>query len=153
MKKVNWRLNKRHSDVEFIEACETAKTMAEAATKLGLHFNSFKKRALPLGCYKPNQSGRGLAKIAPKIPLEEIIHEGLHPHYQSFKLKNRLIKEGIKKLECEVCGISSWRGKVLSLELHHKDGNRTNQHISNLELLCPNCHSQTETFRSKNRKI
>jgi 5-methylcytosine-specific restriction endonuclease McrA len=127
--------------------------MAEAATKLGLHFNTFKKHPLGLGCYKPNQAGRGLNKNAPKIPLDDIIQKGLHSHYQSFKLKIRLIDEGIKKHECEVCGISSWREKELSLELHHKDGNRTNHHISNLALLCPNCHSQTDTFRSKNRKI
>ncbi|MEO5946750.1 MAG: hypothetical protein ABIP79_08025 [Chitinophagaceae bacterium] len=72
--------------------------MAEAAAQLNLHFNSFKKRAVELDCYKPNPSGKGLKKIAPQIPLLSIIEKGMYPHYQTYKLKNRLIKEGLKKL-------------------------------------------------------
>lgn len=120
---------------------------------LNLHFNSFKKRAIELGCYKPNQSGKGLKKISPKIPLSDIIEKGVYPHYQSYKLKKRLIAEGVKKNVCETCGLSSWKGKQLNLELHHVDGIRQNHKLSNLKLLCPNCHSQTDTFRAKNNKI
>jgi 5-methylcytosine-specific restriction endonuclease McrA len=127
--------------------------MAAAASSLNLHFNSFKKRALELGCYNTNQSGKGVKKQNPQIPLHEIICEGKYPHYQSFKLKNRLYKEGIKKKNCENCGISHWLDKPLALELHHLDGNRQNHLLNNLKLLCPNCHSQTDTFRSKNRRI
>ena len=85
------------------------------------------------------------------IPLDEILL-GKYPYYQTYKLKNRLIKDGIKMNICEICGISSWNDKPISLELHHKDGNRTNHRLENLILLCPNCHSQTETFRAKNIK-
>ncbi|MBK6622929.1 MAG: HNH endonuclease [Saprospirales bacterium] len=46
--------------------------------------------------------------------------------------------------------METWLGNPLSLELHHIDGIRSNHHLSNLMLLCPNCHSQTETFRAKN---
>lgn len=120
---------------------------------LNLHFNSFKKRAIEFGCYKPNQSGKGLKKISPKIPLSDIIEKGVYPHYQSYKLKKRLIAEGVKKNVCETCGLSSWKGKQLNLELHHVDGIRQNHKLSNLKLLCPNCHSQTDTFRAKNKKI
>jgi hypothetical protein len=92
MKNGKWLLNDRIVDSDFIEACNSAITMAEAASRLGLHFNSFKKRALDLGCYRPNQSGRGLNKNAPKIPLEDIVVRNLYPHYQSFKLKKRLVQ-------------------------------------------------------------
>lgn len=126
--------------------------MASAAAKLGLHFNSFKKRALELGCYNPNQAGKGIKKNTPKIPLAEIIYSGLHPHYQSFKLKKRLLKEGVKKNKCENCEIVDWNNKPLSMELHHIDGERTNHLLDNLILLCPNCHSQTDNFRAKNKK-
>jgi hypothetical protein len=137
----------------FRKACNESNSMAEAAALLNLHFNSFKKTAIELDCYKPNQSGKGLKKIAPKIPLSDIIEKGIYPHYQSFKLKKRLIKEGFKKNVCEACDCSSWQSKPLNLELHHADGNRQNHHLSNLKLLCPNCHSQTDTFRAKNKKI
>ncbi len=148
----DWLITKRVEDAHFIKVCTDAISMAAAASTLGLHFNSFKKRALVLGCYRPNQAGVGMKKAAPSIPLEEIIVKKLHPHYQSFKLKLRLIQEGIKDNKCESCGIKEWRNKPLSMELHHKDGDRCNHLLENLLLLCPNCHSQTETFRAKNRK-
>ncbi|MEI6409519.1 MAG: HNH endonuclease signature motif containing protein [Bacteroidota bacterium] len=127
--------------------------MADAAAQLNLHFNSFKKRALELGCYQTNQAGLGLNKKMPKVPLDEIIIENKHPHFQTFKLKKRLILEGVKSNQCESCGISEWQGKPIEMELHHLDGNRFNHQIQNLLILCPNCHSQTPTFRAKNKKI
>lgn len=147
-----WRIKERISDQTFIQACREAQSMAQAASELGLHFNSFKKRALELGCYQPNQAGKGLKKIAPRIPIEDIIYKGKHPQYQSYKLKKRLIKQGVKTNVCESCQLNEWNDKPLNLELHHIDGDRTNHKLSNLQLLCPNCHSQTETFRARNRK-
>ena len=52
---------------------------------------------------------------------------------------------------CNGCGISEWRKKKIVLELEHKDGNSENNLLSNLELLCPNCHSQTDTYKAKNK--
>ena len=148
-----WFIKGRIGDAEFIEACKNAKSMAEAASILQIHFNSFKKRAVELDCYRPNQAGAGIRKNASKTPLKEIIELNLHPHFQSFKLKKRLIEEGVKQNKCEICGIESWNNKPIEMELHHKDGIRTNHFLANLSLLCPNCHSQTETFRAKNKKI
>lgn len=64
----------------------------------------------------------------------------------SYKLKNKLLKEGIKENKCEICGISSWLDKELILQLHHINGVHTDNHLENLQLLCPNCHSQTDNF-------
>ena len=69
------------------------------------------------------------------------------------ELKDELIKEGIKPHRCENCGLEKWMGQPIPLELHHIDGDRTNHKLSNLMMLCPNCHSQTETFRAKNIKM
>lgn len=134
---------------DFISICQSSKSMAEAASRLGLHFNTFKKKATKLGVYKPNQSGKGISKPMPILIKTDDILEGKHPQYSTFKLKNRLFKEGLKFNKCEICGISEWNNKKLNCQLDHIDGDRTNHRILNLRILCPNCHSQTETFTSK----
>lgn len=78
------------------------------------------------------------------LPLSEILVKG-STYGNSSYLKKRLVKEGVLKNACDDCGISEWRGKKLSLQLDHRDGDRTNNLRENLRLLCPNCHSQTET--------
>ena len=140
------------NETEFKEVVSNSMTMAQASAKLGLHFNTFKRIAVKLGVYNPNQSGKGINKdmSSVSIPLNEIL-EGNHPSYQTYKLKNRMLKEGILDNICSECGISEWNGKSISLELDHIDGVRTNHKLENLRLLCPNCHSQTDTYRSKNR--
>ena len=62
----------------------------------------------------------------------------------SHKLKEKLIRDGLKKQQCECCGISEWRGIKLSLELHHKNSNHYDNSLENLQILCPNCHSIQE---------
>jgi hypothetical protein len=142
---------KKIEDGEIIKACKEELTMAKAAIRLGLHYNTFIRKAKKLGVYKPNQGAKGSSKPSPlsKIPTKEILM-GSHPHYQTNKLRLRLISEGIKNEECEVCGIKDWNGKKLSFELDHIDGDRTNHRLENLRIVCPNCHSQTDTYRGKN---
>lgn len=59
----------------------------------------------------------------------------------SYRLKEKLIRDGIKENKCEICGISKWLNVDIPLELHHKDGNHYNNQLENLEILCPNCHA------------
>ena len=134
----------------FITVCNQSKSMAEASAKLKLHFNTFKRIATKLGCYIPNQSGKGTNKKSQeKIPLDDILN-GKHPQFQTYKLKNKLLKQGILNNECSICGISELNNLKLNMELDHIDGNRFNHSLINLRLLCPNCHSQTDTYRAKN---
>ena len=131
--------------------CNNNISMTKAASDLNIHFNTLKRLALKYGCYKPNPGLKGGSKpIEPKIPLQEILN-GHHPQFQTYKLKLRLYNEGIFENVCSLCGISNWNNKPLNMELDHIDGNRTNHMLSNLRILCPNCHSQTDTYRSKKR--
>lgn len=97
------------SEEKILEACQNSKSMAQAASSLNIHFNTFKRIALLYNCYLPNQGLKGGNKITPsKISLNEIL-EGLHPHFQTYKLKNRILKEGLMKNTCSICGIEDWK--------------------------------------------
>lgn len=72
------------------------------------------------------------------------LHE--NSNIQSFKLKEKLFKDGIKENKCEICGASDWLGNPLNCQLHHINGNHTDNRLENLQILCPNCHSQTDTY-------
>jgi hypothetical protein len=65
-------------------------------------------------------------------------------------LKQRLFRAGLKAGRCELCGINEWLGRPLSLALHHLNGNGLDNRLENLQLLCPNCHSQTPNFSGRN---
>jgi DNA-binding CsgD family transcriptional regulator/5-methylcytosine-specific restriction endonuclease McrA len=81
-------------------------------------------------------------------PMSELLVAGTYRG--RYNVKARLIKEGLKKNRCERCGISEWRGAALTLALHHVNGQRNDNRLENLELLCPNCHSQTSTYAGRN---
>ena len=70
---------------------------------------------------------------------------------QTNKIRNKLLKENYKEYKCEKCGLSEWLGQPIALEVHHIDGNPNNNVIENFQLLCPNCHAQTDSYRGKNR--
>lgn len=71
---------------------------------------------------------------------------------KTYNLKEKLFTLGYKEKKCEKCGCGTeWEGLPLTLELHHIDGNHYNNNLNNLQILCPNCHSQTETYRSRNK--
>jgi hypothetical protein len=62
----------------------------------------------------------------------------------SHRLKEKLIRDGLKEDCCELCRYFEWRGVKLPLELHHKNGNHYDNSLENLQILCPNCHSIQE---------
>ncbi len=92
---------------------------------------------------------RGDIQVRPRAaPLSTYLVEGRY--VSRGHLKGRLLAEGLKQPACEECGISSWRGRRLGLALHHVNGNGDDNRLENLQLLCPNCHSQTPNFSARN---
>lgn len=64
-----------------------------------------------------------------------------------------MIKASLLTNHCCVCGLKNeWNGKKLSLQLDHIDGNRTNNELKNLRIICPNCHTQTDNYAGKGKR-
>jgi DNA-binding transcriptional ArsR family regulator len=94
---------------------------------------------------------RGVLQPRPTaMPVEDLLVADTYRGRENLKL--RLLRGGLKTSCCERCGIESWRGRPLSLALHHVNGVRNDNRLENLELLCPNCHSQTDNFAGRNCK-
>jgi len=100
--------------------------------------------------YKGNQGGKNRKSGIGYMKAENYLYNG--SPIQSYKLKNKLIEDGIKEHKCEECEKNEWLGKLIPIELHHLDGNHYNNELINLQLLCPNCHSFTENYRGKGIK-
>lgn len=101
--------------------------------------------------YKGNQSCVGIKKNMTKRVAEEYAKSDT---CRSVILKQKLIEEGILDDVCVKCGNDGqWMGQKITLELDHIDGDRFNNSFDNLRILCPNCHSQTDTFRNRGKKV
>jgi len=89
--------------------------------------------------------------FVPKRPLKEVLVKN-STHHSTNALRKRLINEGLLKPICSSCGLDAWLGQPMRLELDHINGMNTDNRISNLRILCPNCHSLTDTYRGKNKR-
>jgi hypothetical protein len=85
------------------------------------------------------------------IPIENILVKN-STYTSSVNLKKKLLNLGLLKNECAICQINSWLDKPLVLQLDHINGKNNDNRITNLRLLCPNCHSQTENYAGKKKK-
>jgi Zn finger protein HypA/HybF involved in hydrogenase expression len=84
-----------------------------------------------------------------KIPMSDLLV--VDSKSNRTHVKKRLIKENLLTYECYKCGLKEWNGKAISLQLEHINGINNDNRIENLCLLCPNCHSQTDTFAGRNK--
>ena len=88
----------------------------------------------------------------PQKSLNELLVK--YSDYTNFtRLKKRIMRENLLGDCCSICGIKDWNGKKLVLQIDHINGDNRDNRLENLRLLCPNCHSQTETFCRKKRDV
>lgn len=155
VRKRSWAKN------ELESAVKTSFSFRQVLLKLGLqeaggNYEQVKKYIrefkLDINHFKGKGWSRGLIGIGkPLIPLNKILKKS--SSFQSFKLKKRLFAAGIKNKNCEECGWAKYsKDGRLPLELDHINGDRHDNRIENLRILCPNCHSLKLTHRGRNKR-
>ena len=130
-------------DEQFREFFENTPHLGKCAAYFKVPLIEAYRCAYKLGLKSNSRGGT-------KIPLEEILR-GEHPYYQTGKLKRQLIQQGTIPYVCAECSLTEWNSKPLSLHLDHINGDSSDHRLLNLRFLCPNCHSQTDTYCGKNK--
>lgn len=152
--------SKNWTDSELKNAVTASHSIRSVIVKLGLvpaggNYVQINTRIKQLKLSTKHFTGKGwkLNNHNPTVPaqrLSEILIR--NSVYQSHKLKKRLIAEGLRSARCELCKWAerSEDGRI-PIELDHINGDRTDNRLSNLRILCPNCHSLQPTHRGRNK--
>lgn len=141
---------------ELVEFCQSSESYRELASKIGYAPDGgsaikavkemIKIYQLDVSHFKGQGHTKNLNKY--RTPIERYLNNEVR--ITSHKLRKRLLEEGFFEYKCCCCGLKEWLNQPIPLELHHKDGNKNNNNLENLELRCPNCHCFTDTYKTKN---
>lgn len=136
------------------EAIPKSTTYSEVLEYLGIptrggNIETLKRIIEQMGVDTSHFTGRRVNDVTRQyyILSDKYIESGRR--IQSSKLLEKLVRENKKCPQCEKCGIVDWNGKAIVFHLHHLDGNPENNNLDNLQVLCPNCHSQTNNYKGK----
>ena len=157
------KLRKQTSDERIVQLVANNRSYQSILATLGLTINSggnnrwIRTKVIAIGLNTDHFTGQGHLKgkshnWGKKQPLSEILIQD-SDYSSTVRLKIRLIRDGLLKNECYECGLNSiWNDKPIVLQIDHINGDNRDNRIENLRILCPNCHSQTNTFCSRGRK-
>lgn len=148
---------RKWKDEDLINAVKTSRNIREVFGKLGFKTDAtgnyknlerhIKRLDIDISHFSRWHMPESYCK---SIPLEQLLVKN---SMVSGYFKKRIIKAGLLKEICYICNIDTWHNKKLTLQLDHTNGDRNDNRIENLRLLCPNCHSLTSTFcRGKRNK-
>ena len=149
------------TDDEFRQAVAQSLSVRQVLNCIGLvpaggNYKTVHTRIRQLRLDTSHWTGKGWStgarfqKFGKCTPLTELLTENSAYNF-TFGLKKRLLKEGVKTPQCEECSLEQWRGQPIPLELHYRNGISNDHQLENLQLLCPNYHAQTDSFRGKNQ--
>jgi hypothetical protein len=152
---------RRYTDQDIIDAVRASFSIAQVLKLLGLrptgaNYKGLHAQFARLGIDTAHFTGQGHLRgkthsWTPKRPLAEILVVN-SDYLCTHNLKARLLKEGLLINRCYECQSPPvWRGQRLVLILDHCNGDRSDNRLENLRLLCPNCNSQQPTFAGKNK--
>lgn len=149
------------SDEQFVELLKKSSTISEVLFKLGYTvkgnswgYSQIKRRMDDLNLDHSIFKGKSAIIKTTKlnnIRKEDILKENCK--HQRTVLRRYIIKNNLIPYKCAICGCVEWQGKTLSLELDHINGINNDNRLENLRFLCPNCHSQTSTYGSRNQQL
>jgi hypothetical protein len=148
---------RKYTERQLAEAAKNSTSLAQTLSKLhvapyGGNYHVLKRALRHFNIDTSHFTGQLWNKgknIGPKQPLQKYLSNELQ--IQSCKLKDRLLSEGVFVRMCASCENTEWLGKPIPLELDHVNGDRSDNRLSNLRLLCPNCHAFTPTYRGRKK--
>lgn len=86
------------------------------------------------------QAGKGRLGKRKNLTITDILTED--SSYPSHQVRLALLNSGLKENLCEDCKLSDWKGLPITIQIHHRNKIRNDNRLENLQMLCPNCHSQ-----------
>lgn len=149
-KSIIWKLSKE----EFENVIKKYTTMADILRHFNLK-NEGNRITINKRIIEDNIDTSHFCSSSKEKPLED--NNELFVIQETYKRMNKtlvstLLKNNIFEYKYKNCGITEWNNNRLTLELDHINGNNCDNRIENLRFLCPNCHSQTDTWRGRNVK-